>query len=161
MFRLILETTERIDVACLPVGVFFWEFVRLEPQNLTPGTYRVVVEGADTISASFELEPDSSYQEARVTEVEVVVLESFTANVIVLGELRGACGVVDGAIQQRRGTDRHALPDDEFLISLISHTTETCSGETVSFEEIIPVSSYGSGNYTVNVDGVVETFTFP
>jgi len=165
VFKLTFKTTERIDAACLPVGVFFWEFVLLEPQNLAPGIYQVEVGTLDTaaapITTSFKLDPDANYKEAQVTGVEVVPGESFTANVTVRGVLQGACEVIDGAIQQRRGTDRDALPDDKFVVSLISRTSGTCSGETVSFEKAIPISSYSSGDYTVDVNGVVESFTFP
>lgn len=161
VFKLTLETTERIDVACPPVTELFREFVLLEPQNLTPGSYRVVVEGVDTMSTSFVLESDSSYGEAEVTDVAVVLGPSFTANVTVRGVLQGACEVIDGAVQQQEGTDGDAPPNREFVISLISRTTGTCSGKTVSFEEVIPISSYSSGDQTVSVNGVVERFAFP
>lgn len=159
-FKIILETTERIDVACPPVGELFRELVLLEPQSLPPGTYQVEVDASDTMTTSFELRPNAMYREAKVTEVEVVPTESFTADVLVRGE-RDSCEVIDGALQRQEGTDRDMLPDSEFVISLISRITGMCGNETVLFEEVVPISSYGSGDYTVNVNGVAENFTFP
>ena len=161
MFRLTLDATERIDVTCPPVGEFFWEFTLLEPQ-LSYGTYQVEVVASNTLTTSFELHPDATYREAEVTGLEVVpASESFTANVIVRGELQGSCEVIDGAVQRQEGTDRDALPDSEFVISLISRITGMCGNKTVPFEEVISISSYGSGDYTVAVNGVVENFTLP
>lgn len=162
MFRLTLDATERIDVACPPVGEFFWEFTLLAAQTLSSGTYQVEVVASNTLTTSFELRLNATYQKAKVTEVEVMPTESFTANVLVRGELRSSCEVIDGAVQQQEGTDRDMLADDNFIISLITRTEGTsCDDVSTPFKEIIPISSYGSGDYTVDVNGVVESFTLP
>ena len=162
LFRLELETWTRTDVACLPVTEFFWEFVPLTFQTLPPGLYRVEVAGSDTVTTSFRLH-EATYREANVTGLEVQPLEeeSFAASVIVRGELQNSCEVIDGAVEQQEGTDRDALPDEEFFITLVSRVTGSCGDETIPFREVVPIDSYGSGTYTVTVNGVVETFTFP
>lgn len=99
-----------------------------------------------------------------MTGLEVVLLEeeSFAANVVVRGELQSSCEVIDGAVRRQEGTDRDMLPDDEFVISLICRTEgKSCDDASVAFEEIGTISSYSTGTYTVTVNGVVETFTFP
>ena len=162
-FKLTLDTPVRIDVACLPVNEFFRELTVLETQNLPSGTYQVEVKGTDTVSTSFELRSGATYQEAKVTALEVVPVKtkSFSANVLVRGELQSSCEVIDGAVQTQSGTDRDILPDNEFIISLISRTEGVCGNETLSFKETIPIAAYGSGTYTVNVNGVLKSFTFP
>jgi hypothetical protein len=160
-FKLGLETPVRIDVACPPVPEFFWEFTLLEPQDLPPGTYQVEVDASNTVTASFELYPDTTYREPKVTEVMVVPTEGFAADVVVRGELQSSCEVIDGAIRRQSGTDRDMLTDSEFVISLVSRTPGSCSEEVVPFEKVVPIASYGSGSYTVTVNGVTETFDLP
>lgn len=161
-FKLTLEAVERIDVACPPVAVSFRAFVLLEPKNLTAGSYQVEVGAAEaeTINAFFELQEGAAYREAEVSEVEVVPAASFEADVIARGELVG-CRTIDGALQRQEGTDVDGLPDDVFTISLISRTVGPCDVGTVPFEEVIPVTAYGSGTYKVNVNGVAQSFTLP
>ncbi len=53
------------------------------------------------------------------------------------------------------------LPDDVFVISLVSRTAESCGVEGGSFEEVIPIQAYRSGDYTVSVNGVTRSFTLP
>ena len=93
---------------------------------------------------------------ADVTEIELLILESFPVQVMVVakGYLPNPCTQIDQIIQSREGNN--------FFITLKTKSSqEACIQVLAPFEETIPLEVYGlpAGTYTVNVNGIEDTFT--
>ena len=93
---------------------------------------------------------------AKVTKIEIYILESFPVqvHVNVQGELPDACTRLDNLTIQREY--------NTYLITLKTtrQADEICAQVIASFEQIIPldVKNLPAGIYTVNVNGVAEIF---
>ena len=103
-------------------------------------------QGVDTICA-----------EANVQRVEILILESFPVqvNVRAMGYLPDSCTTIGDISQSRDG--------DTFMVMITTSrpADAVCAQVLVSFEEVIPLDVAGlpAGTYTVDVNGVTDTFT--
>jgi hypothetical protein len=94
---------------------------------------------------------------AMVESVEVLILESLPVqiHVLVKGHLPDACAQIEG----------HQLEQEDNTININLNTTwpadQRCMAAPTPFEQTIPlaVDELTAGEYTVEVDGVSETFT--
>jgi inhibitor of cysteine peptidase len=95
--------------------------------------------------------------EATVETVEILLLESFPVqvNVVVTGYLADGCTQIDEVITERQG--------DTFDVTITTtrDADAVCTQAIVPFEQTIEldVLSLEAGTYTVDVNGVTETFT--
>jgi inhibitor of cysteine peptidase len=97
--------------------------------------------------------------EAPVKSIEILIMESFPVQVAVVarGELPDACTEVD-QINQRVDLENDTLWVE---ITTVRPTDLACIQVLAPFEERIPLDVYGlpAGTYTVDVNGVTDTFT--
>ena len=96
---------------------------------------------------------------AQVDEITVQILESFPVQVEVLirGNLPDSCTDVDQVDQQFD-------PEENVFwieITTVRTTDDACAQVLAPFEETVPLEVYGlpAGTYTVDVNGVTDTFT--
>jgi hypothetical protein len=94
-----------------------------------------------------------------VESIEILTLESFPVQIHVL-----ARGILpDGCTEIDQINQRSDLESSIFWIEIttVRPTGAVCTAEAVPFEESIPLDVYGlsAGTYTVDVNGVKETFT--
>lgn len=100
-----------------------------------------------------------TYGQAAVESIEVRLLESFPVQVqaVARGRLPDSCSEIDQTLVERNS--------NTFQVRLTtrSRTDLMCAQAVVPFEEVIPldVSSLPPGQYTVNVNGLVDSFTLP
>lgn len=94
---------------------------------------------------------------ATVDSVEIQMLESFPVqvNVLAQGNLSDGCTLIEQSRAEQQG--------DTFVvtISTIRPANMLCTQVVVPFEEVIPLDVEGlpAGLYTVDVNGVISTFT--
>jgi inhibitor of cysteine peptidase len=94
---------------------------------------------------------------AQIETIDLLILESFPVQIHakVVGYLGDGCTTLGEITQVRE--------DDTFLISITtSRPAEAiCTQQLVGFEETIPLDVAGlpAGTYTVDINGVTETFT--
>jgi inhibitor of cysteine peptidase len=113
-----------------------------------------------TSSSSPPTEPinviTSQTEEVQIKHIDINVLESFPVqvNVVVTGNLPDDCTTLDQFLSERK--------DSIFTIKItVTHSThKTCTKAVKSFERMIPldVEDLKAGVYTVNVNGVTDTF---
>lgn len=97
--------------------------------------------------------------QAEVESIEVLMMESFPVqvSVVVYGQHPDGCTQISNAEQEKL---------DDKTIGLTVYTIRPadvdCTQEVVPFEENIPLDVEGlpAGSYTVNVNGVTDTFEF-
>ncbi|HKK83358.1 MAG TPA: hypothetical protein VJ958_03930 [Atribacterota bacterium] len=94
---------------------------------------------------------------ATVTEIDILILESFPVQVHVVakGYLPNPCTQIDEIIKSREGND--------FTVTIKTKTSPgPCIQVIQPFEETIPLDVYGlpAGTYNVNVNGIEDSFTF-
>jgi inhibitor of cysteine peptidase len=172
-------TTQRpADAMCTEALVPFEETIPLDVQGLPAGTYTVDVngitevftlnvdnvlppsEGDDTPLPSTPV-PDqkATLGQANVERIEILKLESFPVqvNVVAMGNLPDGCTEID-EIYQWRDMDTHTLNVE---ITTRRPADAMCTLALVPFEETIELDVYAlpAGTYTVNVNGVADTFT--
>jgi inhibitor of cysteine peptidase len=99
--------------------------------------------------------PSMIIMEAKVTEIDILILESFPVqvNVIARGEFPDSCTEISKVTITREG--------DTFFISIsTSRPYDKCVDGIISFKEVIPLDVVGlpAGIYTVDVNGVIGTF---
>jgi inhibitor of cysteine peptidase len=93
---------------------------------------------------------------ARVEEIEIMILESFPVqvHVVVRGNLPDGCTTIDRIEQERR--------DSAFQITIatVRPADRMCTQALVPFEEVVSLDVVGlkAGTYTVNVNGMQDTF---
>ena len=92
---------------------------------------------------------------ALVDEIDILILESFPVqiNVIASGNLPNPCTEISEVLQEKEG--------NTFFITIKTYRSPGfCIQVIVPFEEIIPLEVYGlpAGSYTVDVNGVQDTF---
>ncbi len=96
---------------------------------------------------------------AVVEEIEILVMESFPVQVTLVarGHLRDGCTAID---EIRRSFDTET---DTFVIEIttVRPTDTICAQVLEPFEERVSLDVYGrpAGTYTVDVNGVSDTFT--
>lgn len=96
---------------------------------------------------------------AEVEGIDILIMESFPVQVAVMayGTLRDACTEIDG-VRQRLDEDT-----DTFAVEIktVRDPDEICAQVLTPFEERITLDVYGlpAGTYTVDVNGVTDTFT--
>jgi len=96
------------------------------------------------------------HAEANVEEVQIQILESFPVqvNVVAQGTLPDACTTID-QIEQRR-------EEDVFFVTITTARPAglACAEVIEPFEQVVPLDVVGlsAGEYTVDVNGVRETF---
>jgi hypothetical protein len=99
-----------------------------------------------------------TYAEAVVESIQILMLESFPlqVHVAVQGSLPDSCARIYEITQDRDGNTFNVL------IMTISPIDQECTDAEVPFQENIPLDVYGlpAGTYTVNVNGMTDTFTF-
>lgn len=94
---------------------------------------------------------------AQVDSIEIVILESFPVQIHVLakGHLPDSCTTIDQVTEEQDG--------DTFRVTITTARPEgeMCAQVLTPFEENIPLDVYGlaAGTYTVDVNGVTDTFT--
>ena len=104
---------------------------------------------------------DQTIRDASVERIEVEVStdEPASARVTAYGYFTGGCKVLHEITQRREG--------DTFLVGITTRepaelSNALCEPEELSTEEVIlSVADLSSGAYTVDVNGVTETFTLP
>jgi hypothetical protein len=146
-------------IACTPEAPPFSETVTLETQGLSPGTYKVDVNG---VVETFTLPAgERRTVEATIENVDVVLRESDPLQVVVyIDSYYGGCTTFSSVSQRR---DR----DTFFITVLVSGPIlpgePTCPPTEYPFTEqvVLETNDLPPGTYKVNVNGVVETFTFP
>lgn len=95
--------------------------------------------------------------EAAVGSIEILILESFPVQVHVVarGNLPDGCTQIDEVSTQQEG--------DAFYVTIttVRDADAMCTQATVPFEERIVLDVLGlkAGTYTVDVNGVTDTFT--
>jgi hypothetical protein len=95
--------------------------------------------------------------EAQVQAIDILIMESFPVQVSVhvTGYLSDGCTTL-GAIETTQA-------DDTFLVTITTHrpADAVCTQQLVDFEENISLDVQGlpAGTYTVDVNGVTDTFT--
>jgi inhibitor of cysteine peptidase len=99
---------------------------------------------------------DTGINIANVTEIDILILESFPVQVHVVakGYLPNPCTRIDQIIQSREGNN--------FFITIKTKTSSLpCIQVLTPFKEIISLDVYGlpAGTYTVNVNGIEKSFT--
>jgi len=146
---------------CSTSQVPYEETIPLEVKGLNAGTYSVNVNG---VIESFELGVDPTPatgsnrdpNEAPVETVELLMLESFPVQVhaVARGNLPDACTTV-GSVEQSRTDNTFNVK-----ISTVRPADKVCVEVLTPFEQNIPLDVHGlkAGTYTVNVNGVTETF---
>ena len=92
---------------------------------------------------------------ASVSEIDILILESFPVQVQVIasGNLPNPCTEISEVLQEKEG--------NTFFITIKTYRSPGfCIQVIVPFEEIIPLEVYGlpAGSYTVDVNGVQDTF---
>lgn len=94
---------------------------------------------------------------AAVESVEILILESFPVQVhaVARGNLADSCTTIDDVVQTRNGNIF------EVTITTVRPTNALCPEVLIPFEEVIPLEVAGlpAGTYTVDVNGVMESFT--
>jgi hypothetical protein len=104
--------------------------------------------------------PDSMEGLAPVDQVRLRMMTSFPlqVSVDVKGHLPDGCTEID---EVKTTYDEQAKTFD-VAITTWREDREACTQQAVLFEEAIPLDVYGlpAGTYTVNVNGVSDTFTF-
>ncbi len=96
--------------------------------------------------------------QARVEEIEVLILESFPmqVNVAARGNLPDGCTTIDEIEEEREG--------NRFVVTIttVRPADQACTEALVPFEEVISLDVVGlpAGTYTVDVNGVQGTFEF-
>jgi inhibitor of cysteine peptidase len=114
-----------------------------------------------TLSPSVESPPTAAKateatNEAQVKNIVIRLLESFPvqANVVVRGELPDSCTTLDQFLQDRNG--------NTFMLKILTaqQANKVCTKAIEPFEQVIPLDMEGlkAGVYTVNVNGVTESF---
>jgi inhibitor of cysteine peptidase len=95
--------------------------------------------------------------EARVSSVEILLLESFPVQVraAIRGSLPDGCTEIDEVTQERQA--------DTFYVTLttVRPRDAMCTEAEVPFEEMVELDVYGleAGTYTVDANRVTATFT--
>lgn len=94
--------------------------------------------------------------QARVEEIEILILESFPVqvNVVARGNLPDGCTTIDRIDEARQG--------NTFVVTIttVRPADRACTEALVPFEEVIAleVARLDAGAYTVEVNGVRDTF---
>ncbi len=177
-FSIRITTVRRTEAACTLALVPFEERISLDVLGLPAGTYTVDVNGVgDTFALDIDnVPPDGqdgdpardpltprlppvTQRTAEVEEISIRIMESFPLQVAVVarGHLRDGCT----RIAEVRQTFDAAT--DTFLVEIKTarSTGAFCTMALVPFEERISLDVHGlpAGTYTVNVNGVTDTFT--
>jgi hypothetical protein len=120
----------------------------MEPQN---------PQAMPTLTPTTETEDGGTIEgEARVSGIEILILESFPVqvNVVARGSLPDGCTEIDRVEQMREG--------DTFRVTITTRRprNQMCTEAEVPFEEVISLDVAGleAGEYTVDVNGVRDTF---
>ncbi len=134
-----MPNRKEIILTCIPVLIII----------LVIGIIFVIDQQAKTSGPSMIL------GEAKVTKIEILIMESFPVqvNVIVHGEFPDSCTEIDTIITRLEG-------DTFFITVTTSRPYDKCALVITPFEEVIPLEVAGlkAGIYTVNVNGVMGTF---
>jgi hypothetical protein len=97
------------------------------------------------------------YGQAVVEEIEILILESFPVqvNVVVRGYLPDGCTEIDEIQQERTGQTF------QVTITTVRPADAVCTEAIVPFEQVIGLDVAGleAGTYTVDVNGIADTFT--
>ncbi|MGD2179237.1 MAG: hypothetical protein PVG71_15605, partial [Anaerolineae bacterium] len=96
---------------------------------------------------------------AEVEEIDILIMESFPVQVAVVarGTLRDVCTEID-EVHREFDADSKAFSVE---ITTVRDPDEVCAQVLAPFEERISLDVYGlpAGTYTVDVNGVTDTFT--
>lgn len=109
------------------------------------------------ISPPTSPEGEVSYDLAPVDNVDILIMESFPVQVrvVITGNLPDGCSQIDEAQVTRE--------DKPFHVELTTRrpVDKECTEALVPYEENVPLDVVGlpAGEYTVEVNGVTETFT--
>jgi len=106
------------------------------------------------LSGCNAVEPEQDL--ANVTEIDILILESFPVQVHVVakGYLPNPCTQIDEIIQSRE--------ENDFTVTIKTQTSPgPCIQVIQPFEETISLDVYGlsAGTYNVNVNGIEDSFT--
>jgi inhibitor of cysteine peptidase len=117
-------------------------------------------ETPDDEAPSGETPGELVYGEADVDEVEILMMESFPIQVAVVarGNLRDGCTEID-EVTTTYDEENKTFDVD---ITTVRDPDAMCTQALVPFEERVDLDVRGlpAGTYTVDVNGVSETFTF-
>lgn len=148
------------NAECPAIAQEYMQKVTLELSGLAPGIY--VVRAGNQL-ASFALRQDEwEPYEASILDVEIALLESDPVQVVVTaeGHLHNGCDVLGEVNQHRVG--------DTFFVTVYGLTPDlpadfACTPAGANFSERIALQTTDlpPGTYKVDVNGVVESFTFP
>ncbi|GIK40970.1 MAG: hypothetical protein BroJett011_48030 [Chloroflexota bacterium] len=155
-----------VGVGCLPSpSVAPVEAIEITPTQTTP----LVSQPDQAVRSSNPPPPVNNqpgpaagayaYGQAAVESIEVRLVESFPVQVqmVARGSLPDSCTEIDQALIERNGNTFQGR------LTTRSRTDQMCAQAVVPFEEVIPldVSGLPPGQYTVNVNGLVDSFTLP
>ncbi|MDY6893672.1 MAG: hypothetical protein SVO26_08195 [Chloroflexota bacterium] len=103
-------------------------------------------------------ESDVIIKQATVDSIEILLLESFPlqVNVVARGNLPDSCTTIHEITRERDGNTF------QVTITTTRPADLSCAQVLVPFEEVISLDVLGlpAGIYTVNVNGVIDTFEF-
>jgi len=131
------------------------------PQRLSIGFILVsLLVGCGPSEVEAPAGDETVHGEADVEEVEILMMESFPVQVAVVarGNLRDGCTEID-EVQTNYDDESKTFSVD---ITTVRDPEAVCTQALVPFEERIDLDVRGlsAGTYTVDVNGVRETFTF-
>ncbi len=166
-FRVTLIAERLANARCTSEPQPFEHSFALDVAGLEAGVYTVTVHG---VSDTFNLDVDNVLPqevggevisgEANVESIQILMLESFPVqiNVIVKGYLPDGCTQID-RIKQGEDAATNTL---RVKITTTRPADAMCTAALEPFEEVVSLDVYGlaAGTYTVDVNGVTDTFTF-
>ncbi len=178
-FDIKITTVRDADALCTMALAPFEERVVLDVHGMDAGTYTVNINGAiDTFTLDVDNTPDLDDEEGTLAEpgvpsddsvtrgmadledVDIVIRDSLPAQVTVVarGHLRDGCTEVD-EIRQTFDADTNTFFVE---ITTVRASDGFCTMALVPFEEQISLAVRGlpAGTYTVDVNGVTDSFTF-
>jgi inhibitor of cysteine peptidase len=146
-FTLLLLAISLIGAACAPAAA---------PAGPSDSELPTPSAGGASESPLPEPGDDVIVGEALVESIELLMLESFPlqVNVIVRGSLNDACTSLGEVTQVRRGSRIH------LNVSTVRPADRVCAQVLAPFEKTFSLDVHGlpAGKYTVDVNGVTETF---
>jgi hypothetical protein len=145
------------DAACPAVAREYTQTVTLDLEGLEAGVY--TVSAGDKSDTFILLAGERVTYAATVDSVEVALLESYPVQVVVTarGSLRSGFEEMAGVSQR--------FEDDTFFVAVLGSFPPgiACTPVAPPFTERVTLTTadLAPGTYKANVNGVVETFTFP
>jgi hypothetical protein len=143
------------NAECPAIAQEYTQRVTLELEGLEAGIYTV---RAGELVRTFSAPAETTF-EVSVETLEIALLESYPVQVVVTasGHFRSGCEEIAGISQRLEG--------DTFFVTILGKApwAAVCTPDAPPFHERIALQTTDlpPGTYKVNVNGVIESFTFP